>query len=60
MDMSKPLTDVMKRHLAHQAGPAAAVFPGRESEMPMYPVTFLGRWTKLVKRAGVTTARPMP
>ena len=56
--MSKQLTDVMKLHLTRQADPTGWVFPGRDPEMPMHPVTFLGRWTKLLKQAGVTYRKP--
>jgi integrase len=34
------------------------VFPGRDAEMPMHPVTFLGRWTKLLNQAGITYRKP--
>jgi integrase len=57
-DMSKQLTDVMKLHLAQQDDPAAWVFPGRDPEMPMHPVTFLGRWTKLLRQTGITYHKP--
>jgi integrase len=58
VDMSKQLTDVMKLHLAEKAYPNAWLFPGRDSEMPMHPVTFLGRWTKLLQECGVTYRKP--
>jgi hypothetical protein len=60
MDMSKQLTDVMKLHLVPQDDPAAWEFPGREPGKPTHPVTFLGRWTKLLKQAGVNTESRMP
>jgi integrase len=48
----------MKLHLAHQPDPTAWVFPGREPQAPMHPVTILGQWTKLLKQVGVTYRRP--
>jgi integrase len=57
-DMSKQLTDVMKLHLAQQSDPTAWVFPGKAPEMPMHPITFLGRWTKLLNQAGITYRKP--
>jgi integrase len=58
VDMSKQLTDAMKLHLAQKASPTEWVFPGKDPGMPMHPVTFLGRWTKLLNQAGVTYRKP--
>jgi len=33
-------------------------FPGRDPEMPMHPVTFLSRCTKLLEQAGSTNHKP--
>ena len=58
VDMSKQLTATLKLHLADQANPTAWVFPGRGPDAPMNPMTFLGRWTTLLKAAGVTYRKP--
>jgi integrase len=56
--MSKQLTHTMKLHLAQQSDLTAWVFPGKAAGMPMHPTTFLGRWTKLLRQAGVTYRKP--
>jgi integrase len=48
----------MTLHLAQRALAMEWVFPGRDAEMPMHPVTFLGRWTKLLNQAGITYRKP--
>jgi integrase len=58
VDMSKQLSGMMKLHLAQEASPTEWVFPGKDPEMPIHPVTFLGRWTKLLSQAGVTRRKP--
>jgi integrase len=58
VDMSRQLTDVMKLHLASCTEETAWLFPGSDPETPMHPVTFLGRWTNLLKKAGVTYRKP--
>jgi integrase len=58
VDMSKQLTAAMKVYVADRADPEGWVFPGQTPEMPMQPVTFLGRWTKLLRKAGVTYRKP--
>jgi integrase len=48
----------MTLHLAQKALAMEWVFPGRDAEMSMHPVTFLGRWTKLLNQAGITYRKP--
>jgi integrase len=58
VDMSKQLTGMMKPHLAQKASPTEWVFPGKDPDMPIHPVTFLGRWTEFLSQAGVAYRKP--
>jgi integrase len=58
VDMSRQLTATLKLHLADRDDPSTWVFPGRGPDAPMNPVTFLARWTSLLKVAGITYWKP--